>query len=100
MTDPSQYAWDGNKVRVNIAEDFEVNDFGPPTGYCARCKSMITAQRRKFRFTGYSHINAETTSELTSHQYFLCDRRVEAFVFGLREWSRAQPAKFRPLAGS
>lgn len=92
MTDPQQFFWDGSNNKDTLARRFEVNDFGPPTSCCARCKDMITEQRKKFRFAGYSKIAAQTANELTPHQYFLCDRMAEAFVFGLREWRRPQLA--------
>jgi hypothetical protein len=74
-------------------------DFGLESGFetdhellfdrncCHSCRELTKAQRRPFKFNGYSNINPRKNSRLTDHQYFLCDRRTEAYVLKQRKWS-------------
>ena len=57
---------------------------------CSRCQELIYKHAVEPRFKGYSNINPLIVEGMTDHQYFLCDRTVEAFLFKLREWREEQ----------
>ncbi|KAI0437534.1 hypothetical protein F4803DRAFT_570718 [Xylaria telfairii] len=60
---------------------------------CDRCGDLIYKYGVAPRFGGYFQINPRTVERLTDHQFFLCDRSTEAFLFKLRTW-RFQEARF------
>lgn len=53
---------------------------------CSLCEDQIYRHAVKPKFTGYSKFIPFTVEELTEHQYFICERAVEAFVFKFRKW--------------
>ena len=88
MTDPIQYFTDNNAEKNIIEYDFE-SDNARLADYdcCDNCRATIESQTRRFKFSGYSKINPQTEKGLTDHQYFLCDRSIDAFAFKHRSWS-------------
>ena len=54
---------------------------------CEGCKELLLKWvPDKTRFKGYVDINPCKVDGLESHQYFLCSRRIGAFVQKEREW--------------
>ena len=96
MVDPIQYVWwnmgfvpPGGNVERTILLGSITHPSNPlKICSCDRCEKLIYQHAVKPRFAGYSHINPLIVEQLTDHQYFLCDRMVEAFVFKVREWSK------------
>jgi hypothetical protein len=64
---------------------------------CDTCIELIYNNAAPPRFDGYSRINPLHVDEMTDHQYFLCDDRVEAFLFSLREWRMVSIDGFKPV---
>jgi hypothetical protein len=93
MVDPIQYAArdesDGGERTTLLAS---ITHPSNPLKICScdRCEKLIYQHVVKPRFAGYSHINPLVVEKLTDHQYFLCDRTVEAFVFKVRAWSKSR----------
>ncbi|SPO04177.1 uncharacterized protein DNG_06860 [Cephalotrichum gorgonifer] len=53
---------------------------------CKNCEETIYQHAVTPKFKGYTSIGGLAREELTDHQYFLCDREVESFVFKTRSW--------------
>ncbi|GME40379.1 hypothetical protein BDV95DRAFT_572261 [Neofusicoccum parvum] len=99
MVDPIQYAMDMQAERRVLNAAFEASNTKVDRECCNECQKIVHEQKKHFRFPGYSKINPLTAKGLTEHQYFICDRRVEAFLFKHREWrdldiSGIKPARY------
>jgi hypothetical protein len=76
-------------ARTTIVSNFELEDTGGSvSNICPSCESIIQPLRKPFKFSGYSDINSWQVEELTDHQYFLCERSVEGFLFKERRWGK------------
>ncbi|KAI1740428.1 hypothetical protein F4680DRAFT_419427 [Xylaria scruposa] len=62
---------------------------------CDRCRDLIYQHAVTPRFGGYFQINPIAVEKLTDHQFFICDKSVEAFLFNLREWKTLHISGFR-----
>jgi hypothetical protein len=87
--DPIQYFTDNDRERNILDSNFESDNARlVDHDCCNECRVTIASQTRPFKFSGYSKINPQTEEGLTDHQYFLCDRSVDAFAFKHRGWSK------------
>ncbi|KAH8894173.1 P-loop containing nucleoside triphosphate hydrolase protein [Thozetella sp. PMI_491] len=86
MVDPIQYMLYMNSERDDLMSSIERSSATIHYCPCERCDRLIYQHTAEPRFINYTKINPMTTAQLTEHQYFLCDRKVEAFVFKLRDW--------------
>lgn len=101
MVDPEQWASD----RANypwtreIDLDLEVGAGASqvPLCSCSRCKAVLGTEQVEPMFQDYDRIPHLVNDTLTYHQYFLCSRRMEAFVFNTREWSKQFYSTLLPL---
>ncbi|KAI0186130.1 hypothetical protein EV127DRAFT_187542 [Xylaria flabelliformis] len=62
---------------------------------CNRCRDLIYQHAVAPRFGGYFQINPIAVERLTDHQFFICDKTVEAFLFNLRDWKSLHISGFR-----
>lgn len=91
MVDPIQYQMtfqDGADILESVAHTS--NPLRLCT--CDRCGDLIYKHAVAPRFGDYNQINPRVVEELTDHQFFLCDKVADAFLFKLREWSMSQNA--------
>lgn len=96
MVDPIQYVfWTGfDSHEVGVERATLLESIAHPSNplkicSCDRCEKLIYRYTVKPKFAGYSHINPLVVEQLTDHQYFLCDKMVEAFVFKVRGWGKS-----------
>ena len=88
MVDPIQYQLHfGGSERAQLMSTIELSSSVIRLCPCNRCDRLVYQHVVKPRFAGYTKINPITITQMTDHQYFLCDRMVEAFVYKIREWS-------------
>ena len=85
--DPNMYIMSHAEERVNLMSTVSHPSNPHRICSCGRCEEPVYSQAVKPKFAGYTQINPIRTPTLSDHQYFLCDQRVEAFVFKTREWS-------------
>lgn len=57
---------------------------------CSLCQDQIYRHAVDPKFTEYSRFNPVDVEGLTEHQYFICSKQVQAFVFKLRRWGELQ----------
>ncbi|KAI1129035.1 hypothetical protein F5Y10DRAFT_161676 [Nemania abortiva] len=62
---------------------------------CDRCEDLIYKYAVAPRFDSYFQINPRTVEVLTDHQFFLCDKSVDAFLFKLRTWKKLHISGFQ-----
>lgn len=62
---------------------------------CSLCEDQFYRRAVKPKFSGYSRFSPSDVKELTEHQYFVCDMRVQAFIFKLRTWGKSQSLAHR-----
>ncbi|KAF2843619.1 hypothetical protein M501DRAFT_985718 [Patellaria atrata CBS 101060] len=83
------------KIPPLLSEDVGERTIGGiPNCSCKRCKDLNDRNKRKSRFADYARINPLTVTELTPHQYFLCDRNVDGFHLKTRRWERLDAGCF------
>jgi hypothetical protein len=87
VSDPDQYFEDTSNINSLVKNFEKENDLLFDRHCCSNCREIIKAQRRPFKFNGYSNIVPLAESGLKPHQYFLCDHSAEAYVLKQREWS-------------
>lgn len=68
-------------------------DPGPPAPRsplcdCVRCLTVVGTEPGELIFDSYDRIVHQKRASLTDHQYFLCSRYMEAFLFKTREWGK------------
>ncbi|KAF2871550.1 hypothetical protein BDV95DRAFT_572261 [Massariosphaeria phaeospora] len=98
MVDPIQYFTDMGSERCVLDSNFETDNVKVVDRECCEeGHKVIRSLRRPFRFAGYSKINPLKVKGLEDHQYFLCDRRIEAFVYKHREWRDLDASGIRPI---
>jgi hypothetical protein len=56
---------------------------------------METEVQKAAKFDGYMRIDPDKVDSMTDHQYFICARDTNAFVFHIREWSESSNNSFR-----
>ncbi|KAH7322621.1 hypothetical protein B0I35DRAFT_350094 [Stachybotrys elegans] len=86
MVDPIQYVMQqGGRAKLLLA----VTHPSSPLKICScdHCTEHIYKYAVKPKFAGYTEINPLLVEEMTDDQYFLCDWRVEAFLFKTRTWN-------------
>ena len=88
MVDPVRYAkWFEHGSSTRLALRLEQPSSPLRICSCDKCEEVIYQRAIKPRFLTYNKVNPLVEKSLTDHQYFLCDKKVEAFVFNIREWS-------------
>ncbi len=90
MVDPIQYSQWFSEPRQRCTLLPSVVESSSPLMVCSceRCERLIYRFAAKPRFAGYTHINPLVDDQLSEHQLFLCDDRVEAFLFKQRSWRK------------
>lgn len=88
MVDPVQYATDFTVLRYDSSDIVDRKPSGTPYCLCKRCSSLETEATKPAKFDGYMRIDPDKGEGMTDHQYFICARDTNAFIFQVREWSR------------
>lgn len=55
---------------------------------CTICEQQIYRNAIQPKFSGYSRWGPHFVEEPTEHQYFICDKEVQAFIFKTRAWGK------------
>ena len=94
MCDPVQYANDIPETIIPVGQTIyrpelvvDQKTYGPVHCLCKRCSSMQTGRMKPAKFDGYTCIDYLKIDSMTDHQYFICPRDTETFVFRIRKWS-------------
>ena len=89
MCDPVQYATDYHVLRDDDGDIVDRKPSGSPYCLCTRCASMETEAKKPAKFDGYMRTDPDKVDSMTDHQYFICARDTNAFIFHIREWSES-----------
>lgn len=93
MVDPITYSLDTeDKQRVRLEETAAHPSAPFKICSCSQCEELIYRHAVKPKFSGYSRASPINVEELTEHQYFICDRVVESFIFKMRSWREIDPS--------
>ncbi|KEY73453.1 hypothetical protein S7711_07482 [Stachybotrys chartarum IBT 7711] len=86
MVDPIQYGIWLDGERTDLMQTVTHPSSPLKICSCEHCTEHIYKHAIKPRFSGYQQINPLVIEELTDDQYFLCDWKVESFLFKTRTW--------------
>ena len=95
MVDMQSYLEDPNHICPNLMDTADCRNWTSDCK-CKVCRKRVEDEKDGvemfFLFEDYNHLAPESTYELTTHQYFLCNFEMPAFVFKTRTWGELRPA--------
>lgn len=91
MVDTMYYVKAGNSERANLLPGLDQPPGPLRICGCRTCDEAIYKHAARPKFEAYGKVNPLLVEGMTDHQYFLCDKVVEAFIFKTRSWRKCNP---------